>query len=521
MTNLDHSPHQMDQIRAELARLERQPAIAHSNRIRQLLRYLFEETVAGRVDGISQYTIAFECFGQSAEFDTSVNTLVRSHARRLRKILKELAPPEGQTRMVMSERGYGLLLEVASPPLPNAEIQFQRANVRIIEPTCHDEIEVNSSFTKQLTHSLIEAMIGENDLLSPATLLDEQTIDPVSMLPQEDAPNFLLTGEIIGFSNKPYLCLRLTETAGGRCLWTTRVECDPTTLQTQKMQDLASQLISQISGDWGVICSNVARQALSKNSDDFEPHEAVAVARQYLTHFHFEQLERCVRSLRHAAEIEEASIPATLAVVVSMACAVEPRWQEPLDRGEIRRLAARAARLDPDSAWTRLALGVSAMIDGRRSELAEMAKRANREDGTPTMLLGAFGSLLCFQAIEIELGKKMIDRFIKGMNHYPRLVHLALAQCALGEGDTKTARMELANYAVPWGWASPLVAAGCSALEGDVDLAHDDWHRVLDAFPDFPKRWRETVATQWDVSHLEAIFRSLEAHGIETECLSP
>jgi len=43
---------------------------------------------------------------------------------------------------------------------------------------------------------------------------------------------------------------------------------------------------------------------------------------------------------------------------------------------------------------------------------------------------------------------------------------------------------------------------------------------VLDSFPEFSQRWRETVATQWDVSHLEAIFQSLETHGIKTGCLA-
>jgi hypothetical protein len=507
-------------LRAELSRLERQPEIANSIRIRQLLRYLFEETVMGRADGISQYTIAFECLGQSTEFDTAVNTLVRSHAHRLRKVLKELAPPEGETRIVMSDRGYGLVFEVASARLSDIEIKFERATVGIIRPTFREEIEIDSSFATQLAHSLIEAMVGESDLFSPYSLLDEQTVDPAAILTQDDGPDFLLAGELLRLSGKPHLHLRLTETSGGSCLWTTRVECDPTTIQQQKMQGLANHLISQISSDWGVICSHVAKQARRKNSENYEPHEAVAVARQYLTHFHYEHLERCVRSLRHASEVEEASVPATLAVVLSMACAVEPRWKEPLDRSEIRRLAARAGRLDPESGWTRLALGVSAMIDGRRAELAEMAKRAQREDDTPTMLLGAFGSLLCFQAIEIELGRKMIDRFISGMTGYPRLVHLALAQCALGEGDTITARMELANYGVPWGWASPLVAAGCSAIEGDAVAARADWQRVLDSFPEFSQRWRETVATQWDVSHLEAIFQSLETHGIKTGCLA-
>jgi hypothetical protein len=363
-------------------------------------------------------------------------------------------------------------------------------------------------------------MVAENDLFSPSDLFTDHGIDPANTSPQHDLPDFFLAAEIFNLGGKANLQAWITEASGRRCLWSTRIECDPAAMPPKHLRRLADQLVSRIASDWGVICGNVASKARSGYSEDFAPHEAVAVARQYLTHFHFEHLERCVRSLRHATEIDEASVPATLAVVLSMACAVEPRWMEPLDKKEIRSLAARAARIDPQAGWTRLALAVSAMIDGRRSELVEMAKRAERETGTPRMLLGAFGSLLCFQAVEIELGKRMIARFIEGMSNYPRLVHLALAQCALAASDPMTARMELANYGVPWGWASPLVAAGCSAIEGDAVAARAEWQRVLDAFPEFSQRWRKTVATQWDLSHLEAIFQSLEAHGIETGCLA-
>ncbi|MGA0846620.1 MAG: hypothetical protein ACO3RV_08780, partial [Luteolibacter sp.] len=212
-----------------------------------------------------------------------------------------------------------------------------------------------------------------------------------------------LSGEIWSEGQKPCLQLRIGETADGRCLWSNSIECGSALISDSHLAQLAEQIVTRISGDWGVICNRIARGARTRKANDLTAHEAVALARQYLTHFHFEQLERCVCSLRRAViDTDEACIPATLAVVLSMACAVEPRWSEPLNRAEIHALAARASRLDPEAAWTRLALAVSAMIDGHRDELVEMAKRAHREAGTPVMLLGALGSLLCFQSVEMD-----------------------------------------------------------------------------------------------------------------------
>jgi len=133
------------------------------------------------------------------------------------------------------------------------------------------------------------------------------------------------------------------------------------------------------------------------------------------------------------------------------------------------------------------------------------------------MLVGAFGTALCNQALELDLGRQLIRRYCAESAHYPRLVHLALALAALSEGNTRGAREELANFGVPWGWASPLILATCFALEGDAPEARLEWQRVLDAFPDFPSRWRETVATQWHASYLDKIFGALRAAGIQLD----
>jgi hypothetical protein len=243
------------------------------------------------------------------------------------------------------------------------------------------------------------------------------------------------------------------------------------------------------------------------------------LARQYLTHFNFEYLGRCVQTLREAAvDTEDASIPATLAVLLSSACSVEPRWSEPMDREEIHQLAARAARLGPEDAWTRLALAMSAMLGGQTSVLLEIAKQADEESDSPIMLVGSLGSILCFQSLDVERGRRMLERYCRESPNYPRLVHLALALVAFAADDIVTTKVELARFGVPWGWAFPLVAGACAAIEGNAVMAQSEWLRVLAAFPSFPQRWRDTVATQWHEDHLLRIFRALESAGVKTGC---
>ena len=78
-----------EEIRAELERVVSSPTFARARRAPAFLRYITEETLAGRAGGISGYTIAVAVFGKAADFDSASDPLVRVEAGRLRSRLIE------------------------------------------------------------------------------------------------------------------------------------------------------------------------------------------------------------------------------------------------------------------------------------------------------------------------------------------------------------------------------------------------------------------------------------------------
>jgi len=78
-----------EEIRAELERVISSPTFARARRAPAFLRYITEETLAGRASGINGYTIAVAVFGKAADFDASSDPLVRVEAGRLRSRLLE------------------------------------------------------------------------------------------------------------------------------------------------------------------------------------------------------------------------------------------------------------------------------------------------------------------------------------------------------------------------------------------------------------------------------------------------
>jgi adenylate cyclase len=77
----------LDKIMKALNDLLEDGAFEASPRNKRFLRFVVEETLAGRGDRIKSYTIAVDVFGRTSDFDGSVDPIVRIEASRLRASL--------------------------------------------------------------------------------------------------------------------------------------------------------------------------------------------------------------------------------------------------------------------------------------------------------------------------------------------------------------------------------------------------------------------------------------------------
>src|SRR5215212_8797694 len=77
-----------EDVRSQLERLVASPDLDLPLRGRKFLRYIVEETLAGRADRIKAYSVGTEVFGRDANFDAQVDPVVRLEASRLRRALE-------------------------------------------------------------------------------------------------------------------------------------------------------------------------------------------------------------------------------------------------------------------------------------------------------------------------------------------------------------------------------------------------------------------------------------------------
>src|SRR6266536_2272700 len=84
-------------IREHLSVLLSSTAFAQVDRLKRFLRYVVEETVAGRSENLKEYSIGVEVFDREDSFDPRTDPIVRVQARRLRARLVNYYREEGRT----------------------------------------------------------------------------------------------------------------------------------------------------------------------------------------------------------------------------------------------------------------------------------------------------------------------------------------------------------------------------------------------------------------------------------------
>ncbi|WP_448207408.1 hypothetical protein [Azospirillum sp. sgz302134] len=108
-------------IRAQLDRILSSDAFDASERNRRFLRYVVEESLAGRSQQIKAYCIAVSVFNRESSFDPQSDPIVRLEAGRLRRSLEHYYLTAGcndSIRIVVPKGGYAPRFEAVESPEP-------------------------------------------------------------------------------------------------------------------------------------------------------------------------------------------------------------------------------------------------------------------------------------------------------------------------------------------------------------------------------------------------------------------
>jgi TolB-like protein/Tfp pilus assembly protein PilF len=107
-------------VRAELKKILASETFRKSERMSRFLRFVVEQSLAGRADELKEYTIGIEVFDRGRSYNPQTDSVVRVEAGRLRSKLRDYYGSEGQDDAVIIELPKGSYVPVFQEHAPPA-----------------------------------------------------------------------------------------------------------------------------------------------------------------------------------------------------------------------------------------------------------------------------------------------------------------------------------------------------------------------------------------------------------------
>ena len=107
--------HNSSLVMAQLEKILESPALGSAQSLRRFLRYVVEETLAGRGDVLKEYSLGASVFGRGEKFCPRTDPIVRVQARNLRLRLERYYAGPGAHDPLVIEMPKGTYVPVFQP----------------------------------------------------------------------------------------------------------------------------------------------------------------------------------------------------------------------------------------------------------------------------------------------------------------------------------------------------------------------------------------------------------------------
>jgi TolB-like protein len=451
-------PPSAEDVRAQLERLVASPDLDVPPRARRFLRYVVEETLAGRAGRIKAYSIGTEVFGRDPSFDAQSDPVVRIEAGRLRRALEHYYLVAGQADPVVisiPKGGYVPhfachLPQAEDPPAPamppaeNSVVSLTRrwawlgAGTVVLLATLvglvlwratHDVLQPPTLASATLlpeeptlvvmpfanlgelpeariyADGLTEEVLSQLARFKEITVLGRETsrsIPPgadLARIRRELGARYVLEGSIRAAANHLRVTGRLLETETGVVLWSQDYDEDLRIRDFFAIQDdIAEKVATAVGQPYGIIFRADEKRVRATAPDDLEAYACTLQFYGYRASLSAEKHAATRTCLERA--VARYSSYATAWAMLSVLYLDEDRFgfnPRPGSPGATQRAidaARRAIRLDPENVRALQALMLALFFTGQPTEALRIGEQAVALNPNDTELLADFASRL-------------------------------------------------------------------------------------------------------------------------------
>ncbi|MCL7938622.1 MAG: hypothetical protein M8844_10700 [marine benthic group bacterium] len=526
----------VDQIRAQLQKILDHPEFQATERLRDFLRFVVEETLAGRSAGLKGYTVATRVFGRNESFDPSSDPIVRIEAGRLRRVLERyylVAGERDPIRIDIPKGRYVPRFTRHAQPRTRATDRPVIDPERLPLPEDGPTIAVlpfrdltgdpeRAFFLSGLVEELVNEVNHYESVIAIPCQQAEVGVDGGRIIAPPVEPGearFILGGSVRRDDEELKIAAQLTDTATVRQIWgeSYRVTLEPGQMLAAQ-EELAQDMMAAIADEYGVIAQRLTRESIQVPPSELGTYDALLRYHHYMLLMTPEAYEEAFEALSEATRAEPQYGPTWSALANLHAHAYV--FDLPRSDGELPiaiDYARRGATLDPGSQLARTILSYVYLLNGdfdhSRSE-AEVALGLN--PNSPNYV-GTIGYILVFGG-EFDRGEQLLRQAQARNPCHPRWFHHALFHVHFGRGEYEQALYEAEVVGHPIAYYDPVLKAAALGMLGRSAEAADTVELILQLKPDIESRAHELlVRTATPMVVRDTLIEGLRSAGLRID----
>lgn len=493
-------------IHSELRRILQSDIFEASERRRNFLSYVVEETLAGRSDRIKAYTVATRVFGRGSDFDPLQDSIVRIEAGRLRRELENFylkSPRSGGISITIPKGAYVPAFIGEKPDKADA-VNPETETARVL----HDlgprilihkfdqfgQFEPFSRIGSMLTRQVIAALtrfteifvygFETSDCLAWA---DDGTVEQTEL-----DIDYELFGTVTVSSTSIQIDLLLKRTLDGRFVWAHDIgysleESDSKPSKIIKLcKTIAGEIVRKIAERDGIMDSQ------AKESAGSAPNKLAAYQKQLAFFEYWKTLDPSLyEALRQDLEKTIESDPnfagahASLSMLYSNAVRylydIRDICAAPLDRA--MELAQTAIRLAPNSSRAYHAKALAEWFSGMPEHSLASLRIARSLNPNDSEILAELGFRYAMR-MDWDQAVSLIEESYERNPFQAPLYHMGLFLYHFAEGNYERALAECHAIQAPSVASVHVAAAAALSRLGRPDKARQELREAESISPD-------------------------------------
>jgi len=441
----------------------------------KFLRFVVDETLAGRGDQLKGYIIGIEVFGKDKHFDPEQDSLVRIHAGRLRRLLKMYYLEAGKEDSVVIDIPKGSYLAEFNERGGKEKVFGDEEDAdknKSAQPVIEASVAIlpfknlsgdpeNDYFAHGLSEELSIELTKYEDLkVISCWYRPESDPDKINDLHARFGANFLIDGSVKMSRQSIKIFVKLIDAFSGEQIWGEKYNRD---LSIESLVDIEEDIVEEIAritgSEHGIIIHHLTQKASRTKSGQFDVFNAMLHFYYFEAHISPELTIRTFQFLEKAIQKEPYSgkINAMLSILYGTAWSLDF-----MDGAEayqkMTELAERALSLEPENQLIRVINLVILFFQNQKDHfLSEVNKCLSMNIISP-MRLGGIGFYLALYG-EWEAGKAILDKAMSRNIGFPRYYHGAISLYFYRNNEFGEALEEAVKYDIRGLFWGPMLRA--------------------------------------------------------------